>query len=189
MSLSEDWVWNHTTLWSPAFFFPVKIKSARESFFWPFFDFFHGWKMAFTHTFFEFFTGGRKFSRTLVRIFSRVGFFFFTGRKREGNEKLSIIFTQGFFFSRVQKKVKFIKFHGKSKLYFSRTLVSIFTYVIWKKFSRTQLTFHGQFSRFFHGRKKKFTYGNPKIVENFHGRDFDFHGKKKTLLLCDHCDH
>ena len=34
------------------FFFPVKIKRARESFFWPFFDFFHGWKMAFTHTFF-----------------------------------------------------------------------------------------------------------------------------------------
>ena len=58
------------------FFFPVKIKSARESFFWPFFDFFHGWKMAFTHTFFEFFTGDRKFSRTFFRIFSRVGFFF-----------------------------------------------------------------------------------------------------------------
>ena len=134
--------------------------------------------MAFTQTFFEFFTGGRKFSRTLGRIFSRVDFFF-TGRKREGNEKLSIVFTQGFFFSQVQKKVKFIKFHGKSKLYFSRTLVSIFTYVIWKKFSRTQLTFHWQFSRFFHGRKKNFTYGYPKIVENFHGRDFDFHGKKK----------
>ena len=58
------------------FFFPMKIKSARESFFWPFFDFFHGWKMAFTHTFFEFFTGGPKFSRTLVRIFSRVDLFF-----------------------------------------------------------------------------------------------------------------
>ena len=26
-------------------------------------------------------------------------------------------------------------------------------------------------------------YGNPKIVENFHGRDIDFHGKKKTLPL------
>ena len=43
-----------------------------------FFDFFHGWKMAFTHTFFEFFTGGRKFSRTLFRIFSRVCFFFYS---------------------------------------------------------------------------------------------------------------
>ena len=59
-----------------AFFFSVKIKSARESFFWPFFDFFHRRKMAFTHTFLEFFTGGRNFSRTVRRIFSRVGFFF-----------------------------------------------------------------------------------------------------------------
>ena len=34
--------------------------------------------------------------------------------------------------------------------------------------------------KIFHGRKKKITYGNPKIVENFHGRDFDFHGEKKN---------
>ena len=67
-------------------------------------------------------------------------------------------------------------------LYFSRTLLTIFTFVIWEKFSRTQLTFHGQFSSFFHGRKKNFTYRNPKIVENFHGRDFDFHGKKNAGL-------
>ena len=135
--------------------------------------------MAFTHTFFEFFTDGRKFSRTLFRIFSRVGFFF----SREGNEKLSIIFTQGFFFSRVQKKVKFIKFHGMSKLYFSRTLVSIFTYLIWKKFSRTQLMFSRAVFKIFSLKEKNLTYGYPKFVENFHGRDFDFQREKRKRCL------
>ena len=62
------------------FFFPVKIKSARESLFWPFFGFFHGWQSRFHAHFFELFTGSPKFSRTLFRIFSRVGFFF-TERK------------------------------------------------------------------------------------------------------------
>ena len=41
--------------------------------------------------------------------------------------------------------------------------------------------FHGQFFVYFHGRKKKFTDGNPKNDKNFHGRHFDFHGEKKTL--------
>ena len=33
------------------FFFYVKIKSVRETFFWPFFEFFHAQKIAFTHVF------------------------------------------------------------------------------------------------------------------------------------------
>ena len=63
--------------------------------------------------------------------------------------------------------------------FFSRTLAFIFTYGFLKKFSRTHFCFHGQFFRNFHGRKINFTDGKPKIVENFHGRHFDFHGKKK----------
>ena len=63
--------------------------------------------------------------------------------------------------------------------FFSRTLALIFTYGFLKKFSRTDFCFHVQFFGYFHGRKKKFTHGKPKIDENFHGRDFDFHGEKK----------
>ena len=51
----------------PAFFFPVKVKSARESDFRPFFT--EG-KVAFTHTFCFIFTGSQKFSRTHFWIFS-----------------------------------------------------------------------------------------------------------------------
>ena len=63
--------------------------------------------------------------------------------------------------------------------FFSRTLAFVFTYGFLKKFSRTHFFFHGHFLRNFHGRKKIFTDGKPKIVKNFHGRDFDFHGEKK----------
>ena len=64
--------------------------------------------------------------------------------------------------------------------FFSRTLALIFTYVFLKKFSRTYFCFHGQVFRNFHGREKKITHGKPKIVYNFHGRDFDFHGGKNA---------
>ena len=157
-----------------AFFFLVKIKSVRESFF---FAFFHGWKMAFTHTFFEFFTGGRKFSRTLFRIFSRVGFFF----SREGNEKFSIIFTQGFFFHGYKKRSNSSNFMERVSYIFHAHSFPFSRMWFGRNFHVHNWCFHGQFSRFFHGRKKKLPYGNPKIVENFHGRDFDFHGEKKTL--------
>ena len=65
-------------------------------------------------------------------------------------------------------------------VFFSRTLAFIFTYGFLMKLSRTHFCFHGQFLRYFHGRKKKITDGKPKIVENFHGRDFDFQGEKKN---------
>ena len=55
--------------------------------------------------------------------------------------------------------------------------------MIWKKFSRTQLTFHGQFSRFFHGWKKIFTYGNPKSSKIFTEEILIFTGKTKKLNL------
>ena len=83
-------------------FFSVKIKSARD---------FHGQSKVFTDAFLDFFTDGFSFSR-------------------EENSEILIIFTEENFFSRVQKKVNFAKFHGKSRLYFSRTHVPIFTYVI-----------------------------------------------------------
>ena len=67
--------------------------------------------------------------------------------------------------------------------FFSRTLAFVFTYGFLKKFSRTHFCFHGQFLRNFHGRKKKFTDGNPKIDKNFHGRHFDFHGEKNAVRM------
>ena len=47
-----------------------------KAFFGLFSTFFTDGKVAFTHTFVQLFTGSPKFSRTLFRIFSRVGFFF-----------------------------------------------------------------------------------------------------------------
>ena len=82
------------------FFFPVKIKSARESHFLTFFDFFHGRKSGyhahfllnfhgqskvFTDAFMDFFTGGLSFSR-------------------EGNSEILIFFTEDNFFFTVTKK-------------------------------------------------------------------------------------
>ena len=59
------------------FFFPVKMKSARESHFWPIFGFFHGQKSVFTPTFLpnsELFHGHFFFH-------GHVFGFFFTGSK------------------------------------------------------------------------------------------------------------
>ena len=152
------------------------MKSARESHFRPFFDFFHGRWHGFHAHFFQHFHGQSKFFTDAFLDFFTDGFSF----SREEISEILIIFTEGIFISRVQKKLNFAKFDGKSRLYFSRTPVPIFTYVIWKKFSRTHLVFHGQFFGNFHGRKKKFTDGNPKIAKKFHGRHFDFHGEKKN---------
>ena len=67
----------------PVFFFScVKTKSVRETFFWPFFKFFHAQKIAFTHTFLQVFTYGENFSRTLFMIFSRMDFVFSRGEFR-----------------------------------------------------------------------------------------------------------
>ena len=66
-----------------------------KAFFGLFSTFFTDGKVAFTHTFVQLFTGSPKFSRTLFRIFSRVGFFF----SREGNKQFSKNFTDGFFFT------------------------------------------------------------------------------------------
>ena len=109
-----------------AFFFPVKIKSARESHFWPFFDFFHGRQSGFHAHFFQLFHGQSKVFTDAIFDFFTDGFSF----SREENSEILKIFTEGKFFSRVQKKVNFAKFHGKSKFYFSRTHLPIFTYVI-----------------------------------------------------------
>ena len=66
------------------FFFPVKIKSARESHFGPFFQFFHGQKTNFTPTFwpiFEFFHAhlfffhGHKFDRFSGKVHVFTGYF------------------------------------------------------------------------------------------------------------------
>lgn len=52
-------------LWTVFFFSTWKKKSVRETYFWPFFHFFHAWKPLFTYTFFRNFTHGLVFSRRL----------------------------------------------------------------------------------------------------------------------------
>ena len=80
--------------------FPVKIKSARESHFWRFLDFFHGWKSLFHVHFCPPFHGQSKvFTDTCLDFFH--GWIFFS---REGNSECLLIFTEEIFFSGVQKK-------------------------------------------------------------------------------------
>ena len=87
---------------SSVFFFPVKIKSARESHFWPFFDFFYGRKSRFHAHFFPLFHGQSKvFTDTFLGFFT--GGFFFTGRKWAIFDN----FHAWLFFSRVQKLITF----------------------------------------------------------------------------------
>ena len=66
---------NKASYWGAAFsFFPVKIKSARESHFWPFFEFFHGHFSFFTPTFwpiFQFFHAHFFFHGHFFSVFSR----------------------------------------------------------------------------------------------------------------------
>ena len=69
------------------FFSCVKTKSVRETFFWPFLEFFHAQKIAFTHTFSTFFTHTFLLSRALFlsfqtfhgQFFTFLLFVFFTG--------------------------------------------------------------------------------------------------------------
>ena len=70
----------------------------------------------------------------------------------------------------------FCAFHGWKFSFFSRPPFSVFTGEIWRKISRGLLSFHGQFSRHFHGKVHFFTAGNPKIFTG--GKKF-FTGKKK----------
>ena len=70
-----------------------------KAFFGLFSTFFTDGKVAFTHTFFDLFTGSPKFSRTLFRIFSRVGFIFH-GKDMSNFRK----FSRMAFFSRVTFK-------------------------------------------------------------------------------------
>ena len=89
------------------FCFPVKIKSAREIHFRPFFDFFHGRISGFRTHFLLNFHGQSK-------VFTDVFWDFFTGGfsfSKEGTSKFLIFFTE----ARVQKKIHFTKFHGKGK--------------------------------------------------------------------------
>ena len=88
------------------FFFPVKIKSARESHFWPFFDFFHGRQHPFHAHFFHFFhahflvftdTFGHFFAFSRALFYFHAHFFF------------SFFFTGAFF-----------PFHGHFLCFFSR---------------------------------------------------------------------
>ena len=85
------------------FFYYVKIKSVRETFFWPFSEFFHAQKIAFTHTILKLFTGGSNFSRAHFWIFSRMEILV-SREKNNYFEKFSRI---GFFFSRIKKRSTF----------------------------------------------------------------------------------
>ena len=103
----------------------MKIKSARESQFWPIFGFFHGQKIFFTPTFlrnFDFFHGHFFFHGHVFRFFSRVEKIVFTGKNKK-------IFSFCF------------QFHGEKERFFSRasTLVSRVEFLE---------KFHGQISIF-----------------------------------------
>ena len=150
------------------FFVPVTIKCARESFFFCFFS--------------TFFTDGKwlsrthfsNFSRTPFRIFSRVVFFF----SREGNQKFSVIFTQGFFFTGTKKGQIHQISWKELVIFFTHTHFHFHVCDLEEIFTHTIDVFRAVF-KIFSRKEKKFTYGNPKTVENFHGRYVDFHGKKK----------
>ena len=73
--------------------FPVKIKSARESHFWRFLDFFHRWKSLFHVHFCPPFHGqSTVFTDTCLDFFH--GWIFFS---REGNSECLLIFTEEIF--------------------------------------------------------------------------------------------
>ena len=109
-----------------AFFLPVKIKSTRASQVRPFSEFFHGGKSGFHAHFLLHFHGQSKvFTDAFLDFFSG-GFLF----SLEGNSEFLIFFRNTTFFHGYKKKINFTKFHCKSKLYFSPTHFSIFTYVI-----------------------------------------------------------
>ena len=131
---------------STVFFFSyVKTKSVRETFFWPFFEFFHAQKIAFTHTFLQVFTYGENFSRALFMIFSRMDFVFSRGEFRYFSKFSRMGFV---FFTGKKWRIWFLVhrnncFNENWSEYFSRRLFTIFTHVIWEKFSRTVYYFHG----------------------------------------------
>ena len=110
-------------------FFPVKIKSARES------------------HFFNFFTGKKPISRQLFGQFS------------------SFITPTFFFFS--QAKIW-------QKLVFSRDILPNF-------FTCINFFFTGMIFVKFHGQICLFTGTFLRFFRLFHGYEFDFQGKKKTL--------
>ena len=84
------------------FFFPVKIKSARESYFWPFFGFFHGHFCVFTPTFlpiFQFFHAHFFFSRALFIFFFVFSRFFHGHKIHFHGHKTDFFHGQLFFFT------------------------------------------------------------------------------------------
>ena len=118
----------------PTIFFTVKIKSARESLFRPFFYFFHGRKSGFHAHFLLHFQGQSKVITDAFFDFARGDFLF------HGNEiaKFWYFSRKTIFFHGYKKKINFME--GASYI-FSRIHFSIFTYVIWKKFLPTYLVF------------------------------------------------
>ena len=81
------------------FFFSVKIKSARESYFRPFFDFFHGRRSGFHAHFFQHFHGQSKVFTDAFLDFFTDGFSF----SREENSEMLSIFTEENFFTGTEK--------------------------------------------------------------------------------------
>ena len=96
------------------FFSCVKTKSVRETFFGPFFEFFHAQKIAFTHTFLQVFTYGQNFSRALFMIFSRMDFLF----SRRGYRYFLKFSRMGFVFSRAKNEDFQLKCYSHITFYF-----------------------------------------------------------------------
>ena len=92
----------------------MKTKSVRETFFGPFFEFFHAQKIAFTHTFLRTFTYGQNFSRAHFMFFSRMDFVFSRGEYRD-----FLKFSRmGFVFSRVKNEEFQLKRYSHITFYF-----------------------------------------------------------------------
>ena len=153
----------------------MKIKSARETCFLPFFRFFPRVQNHYHGHFFQIFTPSPDFSRGLFGMFSRVWFkisrktkifyrrdIFFTGRiseKKSKKRKITILIRK------IQKacakkgtlKKKSGFFHGYNFWNISRAKILVSRVEICSKFSRGHLLFHGHFLRFFHGEFLFFT--------------------------------
>ena len=167
-------------------FFPVKKKSAREKCFFPFFGFFHGQKVFFTHTFFCFFHAHFFFSRALF-------LYFFTGRIFRFTGRIFFFFHGLVFFSLAQVLLSiFIKivtiintwswnwmywYISQTQLwFFSRTLFRLSRAHVFQIFTGKKFIFTDTNSQNFHGH---FCFFTGTFVDFFHGWNSDFQGEKK----------
>ena len=138
------------------FFFPEKMKSAREGIFSLFFEVFSRGEFIFLAHFCTNFLGHSD-------VFSGAKWFFFSGWSYDFSGTNQRIFSDFLQFS----GGKFVIFFSPTDFFFSGANLL--------NFSRVQFFFLGQFSRFFLGHLQIFS---GKILKIFSVRTFFFSGKK-----------